>query len=128
LINQAAAPHHPRRSPTGVFPSTGEATCERLGHADLGPTYAAEAERFAAFGDTIAAEHGASCGSTERASRCLREEEDRALVHHELAARGYGDWGIEVIGSGLTAKPCAAVGLRFDGERKVIVLVPEPDE
>jgi hypothetical protein len=72
----------------GVFPSSGEDTCEHLGLADLPPTYAAEAERFAALRDAIAAELGASYGSSERAPKCLREEEARALVRHELAAAG----------------------------------------
>src|ERR671918_1079565 len=112
----------------GVFPSTGKDTCEQLGRADLPPTYAAEAERFAALRDAIAAELGASYGSTEREPKCLREEEAHALVRHELAAGGYEDWSIEVIGSGFTESPCAAVGLGFDGERKVVILVPEPDK
>jgi hypothetical protein len=112
----------------GVFPSSGKETCEHLGLADLPPTYAAEAERFAALRDAIAAELGASYGSTERDPKCLREEEARALVRRELAARGYENWGIEVIGGGFSESPCAAVGLGFDGERKVVFLVPEPDE
>ena len=112
----------------GVFPSTGKDPCEQLGRADLPPTYAAEAERFAALRDAIAAELGASYGSTEREPKCLREEEAHALVRHELAAGGYEDWSIEVIGSGFTESPCAAVGLGFDGERKVVILVPEPDK
>jgi hypothetical protein len=112
----------------GVFPSTGDDTCEQLGLADLPPTYAAEAKRFAALRDAIAARLGASYGSTEREPKCLREDEARALVRHELADRGYEDWSIEVIGSGFTAKPCVAVGLGFDGERTVVFLVPEPDE
>jgi hypothetical protein len=112
----------------GVFPSSGKDTCEQLGLADLPPTYAAEAERLAALRDAIAAELGASYGSTERDSKCLREEEARALARHELAARGYEDWSIEVIGDGFTESPCTAVGLGFDGERKVVLLVPEPDE
>jgi hypothetical protein len=111
-----------------VFPSSGKDTCEQLGLTDLPPTYAAEAERFAALRDAIAAELGASYGGTERDPRCLREEEARALVRHELAARGYENWSIEVIGDGFTAGRCAAVGLGFDGERKVVFLVPEPDE
>ena len=111
----------------GVFPSSGKDTCEHLGLADLPPTYAAEAERFAALRDAIAAKLGASYGSTERDPKCLREEEARALVRHELAARGYEDWSIEVIGSGFTESPCVAVGLGFDGQRKVVILVPEPD-
>ena len=112
----------------GVFPSSGEDTCAQLGLADLPPTYAAEAKRLAALRDAIAAELGASYGSTERDPKCLREEEARTLVRRELAARGYEDWSIEVIGGGFTAGPCAAVGLGFDGERKVVFLVPESDE
>ena len=113
----------------GVFPSSREGTCEQLGLTDLPPTYATEAERFAALRDATAAELGASYGSSERAPRCLREEEARALVRRELAAHGYEDWSIEVIGDGFTTEsPCAAVGLGFDGERKVVFLVPESDE
>jgi hypothetical protein len=112
----------------GVFPSSGQDTCEQLGLANLPPTYAAEAERLAALRDAIAAELGASYGRTERDPKCLREEEARALVHHALAARGYEDWSIEVIGGGFTESPCAAVGVGFDGERKVVFLVPEADE
>jgi hypothetical protein len=112
----------------GVFPSSVKDTCERLGLADLPQTYAAKAERFAALRDAIAAQLGESYGSTERDPKCLREERARALVRRELAARGYEDWGIEVIGSGFTESPCASVGLGFDGERKVVILVPEPDE
>lgn len=112
----------------GVFPSSGKDTCKQLGLADLPPTYAAEAERFAALRDAIAAELGASYGSTERDPKCLREEEARALVRRELAARGYEDWSIEVIGNGFNESPCSAVGLGFDGERKVVSLVPESDE
>jgi hypothetical protein len=112
----------------GVFPSSGKDTCEQLGLASLPPTYTLEAERFAALRDAIAAELGASYGSTERDPKCLREEEARALVRRELAARGYEDWSIEVIGGGFTENPCAEVGVGFDGERKVVFLVPEPDE
>ena len=112
----------------GVFPSSGEDTCEQLGLADFPPGYAEEAERFAALRDAIATELGASYGGTERAPKCLREEEARALVRHELAARGYEDWSIEVIGGGFAESPCAAVGLGFDGERKIVFLVPESDE
>ena len=112
----------------GVFPSSGEDTCEQLGLTDLPPGYAEEAERLAPLRNAIAAELGASYGSSERAPKCLREEEARALVRHELAARGYEDWSIEVIGGGFAESPCAAVGLGFDGERKIVFLVPESDE
>ncbi len=75
----------------GVFPSSGKYTCEQLGLADLPPTYAAEAERFSGLRDAIAAKLGASYGSTVRDPKCLREQKARALVRHELAARGYED-------------------------------------
>jgi hypothetical protein len=112
----------------GVFPSSGNDTCEQLGLANVPLTYAAKAERFAALRDAIAAKLGASYGSTERDPKCLGEEEARSLVRRELTARGYEDWSIQAIGSGFTESPCAAVGLGFDGERKVVFLVPEPDE
>jgi hypothetical protein len=112
----------------GVFPSSSRDTCKQLGLADLPPTYAAEAERFAALRNAIAVGLGASYGSTERHPRCLREEEARALVRHELDARRYEGWSIEVIGDGFTKGECAGVGLGFDGERKVVFLVPEPDK
>ena len=112
----------------GVFPSSGKDTCEQLGLADLPPTYAAEAERFAALRDAIAAKIGASYGNTERDPKCLREDEARALARRELDGRGYDDWSIEVIGSGFTESSCTAVGLGFDGERKVVFLVPKSDE
>ena len=112
----------------GVFPSSGKNSCQQLGLANIPPTYAAEAERLAALRNAIAAELGASYGSTERDPKCLREEEASAFVRHELTARGYEDWSIEIIGSGFTESPCAAVGLGFDGARKVVFLVPEPDE
>jgi hypothetical protein len=112
----------------GVFPSSGKGTCEQLGLSDLPPTYAGEAKRFAALRDAIAAELGASYGSTERDPKCLTEDEARALARRELDARGYGNWSIEVIGGGFAEGPCAGVGLGFDGERKVVFLVPESDE
>ena len=113
----------------GVFPGSGKETCDQLGLADLPPTYAADAERFAALRDAIAAELGASYGSTERDPKCLRAEEARALVRHELAARAYEDWRIEVIGGGFAPeRPCAEAGVGFDGERKVVFLVFETDE
>jgi hypothetical protein len=112
----------------GVFPSSGDDTCAQFGLAELPSTYAAEAKRLAALRDAIAAELGASYGSTERDPKCLREEEARALVRRELTARGYEDWRIDVIGGGFTESPCSSVGLGFDGERKVVFLVPEPDE
>jgi hypothetical protein len=112
--------------PVGVFPSTREDTCEQLGLADLPPTYAAEAERFAALRDAIEAKLGtAASGTSEGDLKCVREEEARASIRQELEAHGYEDWDIEVIGDGFAGRPCAVVSVGFDGERKVVSLVPD---
>jgi hypothetical protein len=105
----------------GVFPSSGEDTCEQFGLADLPPTYAAEAEHFAALRDAIVEKLGASSsGRSEGDLKCVGEQEARAFVRQELDARGYEDWSIEAFGGGR----CAEVG--FDGERKIVFLVLGP--
>jgi hypothetical protein len=110
----------------GVFPSSGAGTCEQLGLADLPPTYAAEAERFAALRDAIVAKLGAPpSGTSEGDLKCVREEEARAFIRQELEAHGYVDWDIEVIGDGFAGRPCAEVSVGFDGEGKVVFLVPD---
>jgi hypothetical protein len=108
----------------GVFPSSREDTCEQLGLADLPPTYAAEAERFAALRDAIFAKLGLPpSGSSAGDLKCVSEREARSFVRRELDARGYEDWGIEVLRAEFTAElPCVDVG--FDGEQKVVILVP----
>jgi hypothetical protein len=112
----------------GVFPSSRAGTCEQLGLADLPPTYAAEAERLAALRDAIVAKLGApASGTSEGDLKCVREKEARAFIRQELDARGYGDWGIEVIGDGFVGRPCAEVSVGFDGERKVVFLVPDDE-
>jgi hypothetical protein len=108
----------------GVFPSSGGNTCERLGLADLPPTYAAERKRFAELRDAIVAHIGEPpTDSSPNTLKCVSEADARALVRRELDARGYGDWGIEVPAGGYTGeRPCLQVA--FDGERRVVVLVP----
>jgi hypothetical protein len=110
----------------GVFPSAAANTCEKLGLADLPPTYSAKAERFTALRDAILARLGQPpSGTSEGDLKCVREEEARAFVREELDAHGYEDWGIELIGDGFTGRPCAEVSVGFDGERKVVFLVPD---
>jgi hypothetical protein len=110
----------------GVFPSSGAGTCEQLGLADLPLTYAAEAERFAALRDAIVAKLGTPpSGASEGDLKCVREEEARAFIRQELEAHGYEDWDIEVIGDGFAGRPCAEVLVGFDGEGKVVSLVPD---
>jgi hypothetical protein len=113
--------------PVGVFPSSGEDTCERLGLADLPPTYAAEQKRFAELRDAIE-DHLGEPGTSirERGPQCVGEEEARTLIRRELNAHGYDDWGIEALevdGDGFTAeRPCTEAS--FDGETKTVWLVP----
>ena len=108
----------------GVFPSSGGSTCERLGLADLPPTYAAERKRFAELRDAIVAHIGEpATGSSPSTLTCVSEADARALVRRELDAHGYGDWGIEGPGDGYTAeRSCLQVA--FDGQRQVVLLVP----
>jgi hypothetical protein len=110
----------------GVFPSSGGTTCAQLGLAELPATYAAEAERFAALREAIFAKLGLPpSGASEGDLKCVREEEAREFIRQELKAHGYQDWDIEVIGDGFAGRPCAVVSVGFDGERKVVFLVPD---
>jgi len=76
------------------------------------PTYPAKAEPFAALRDAIAAELGASYGSSERDPKCLpggrgpraRSPRARCPRVRRLEHRGHR-------GDGFTEGPCAAVGL-----------------
>ena len=104
----------------GVFPGANGETCRRLGLAELAAGYVAEARRFAKLRDALVARFEAGC---------VGEAEARRIVREELSDRGVGDWRIEegagLRGEGFSAnRPCA--GLAFDGERKVVTLVPEP--
>jgi hypothetical protein len=112
----------------GVFPSAAPNTCEKLGLADLPPSYAAESQRFAALRDALVAHFGEPASGSSRGSlKCVGEADARTLVRRELDAHGYGDWGIEVGADGYTAeRPCTEVA--FDGGRKVVVLIPVWDE
>ena len=103
----------------GVFPG-GEETCTGLGLDELRPGYRAEARRFAGLRDAL---------SARLSGRCIGKREANAIVRRTLDARGYRDWRIEagggIGGEGFSAaRPCA--GLAFDGERRVVILVPEP--
>lgn len=107
----------------GVFPSSGAATCETLGLADLPTSYAVEGKRFAALRDAIVSQLGEPMsGSSRGGPQCVGEEDARAIVRRELDAHGYADWDVKVAGEGFTAEqPCADVA--FDGAGKTIVLV-----
>lgn len=113
----------------GVFPSSGEDACERLGLADLPPTYAAEGKRFAELRDAIVDHLGEpASGSSlgDRGLKCVGEEEARALVRRELDAHGYEDWGIDLSQAFTAERPCAEAS--FDGAEKTVVLIPVWDE
>jgi hypothetical protein len=108
----------------GVFPSSGGSTCEQLGLADLPPTYAAERQRFAELRDAIVAHIGEPPTDTSpNTLACVSETDARAFIRRELDAHGYEDWGIEGLGDDYAGEhPCLQVA--FDGERRVIMLVP----
>jgi hypothetical protein len=107
----------------GVFPSSGAATCEELGLADLPASYAVERKRFASLRDAIVAELGEpASGSSLGSPKCVGEAEARAVVRRELDAHGYGDWGMEVSAAYTAERPCTEVS--FDGGRKVVELIP----
>jgi hypothetical protein len=107
----------------GVFPSSGASTCEQLGLADLPATYAAERKRFAELREAIVAQIGEPPTDTSpNTLKCVSEAEARALIRRELDAHGYGEWGIEVPGDGTADGACLQVA--FDGEHRVVLLVP----
>ena len=107
----------------GVFPSSGAATCEELGLADLPASYAVERQRFAALRNAIVAKLGEpASGSSLGSAKCVGEADARAVVRRELDAHGYGDWGMEVSAVYTAERPCTEVS--FDGRRKVVELIP----
>ncbi len=104
----------------GVFPG-GPRTCSRLGLAEVPDSYSVESKRFARLREAILARLDAS-------GPCVGEAKARSIVRRELDAQGYRDWEIEVGpgvgGEGFSEeRPCASVA--FDGEKKVVVLVPD---
>jgi hypothetical protein len=111
----------------GVFPSSDAATCEQLGLADLPASYAVEGKRFAALRDAIVEHLGEpATGSSRGSSKCVGEEDARALIRRELNAHGYDDWEIEVSADYTAERPCTEV--YFDGGRKVVELIAVWDD
>jgi hypothetical protein len=111
----------------GVFPSSGKGTCDRLGLADLPPTYAAEGKRFAELRNAIVAHLGEpASGSSLGSEKCVGEEKARTLIRRELDAHGYADWGIELSQEFTAERPCAEAA--FDGARKMVILIPVWDD
>jgi hypothetical protein len=109
--------------PIGVFPSTDDRTCERLGLADLSAAALRESTRFVRLRDAIFAQIGVPpSGSSRGSSRCVGAERARAIVREELDAHGYSDWKVEIAGEAFTSeRPCAVVS--FDGGNKTVLLL-----
>ena len=107
----------------GVFPGSREGTCTSLGLADVDAATLAELERFSALRRAILAELGEpATGSSVGSSKCVGEQEARAVTRRELDAHGYGEWTIDVAGDGFTAeRPCAEAA--FDHGQKVVTLI-----
>jgi hypothetical protein len=99
--------------PVGVFPSSGEDTCERLGLADLPPTYAARSQRFAELRDALRAAVD---------FKCLGEEEARAAATQVLARLGFAGWHVEV-DPGRDGAPWPRAVTTIDQERKTVVVL-----
>lgn len=109
--------------PVGVFPSSGDQTCERLGLADLSANGEAESKRFVQMRDAVYARLGTpASGAGRRAGPCVGEKQARAIVLEELAAHGYSGWGVKTAGEPFSAaRPCAEVS--FDGGSKTAYLL-----
>lgn len=99
--------------PVGVFPSSGEDTCERLGLADLPPTYTAQSQRFAELRDALRAAVD---------FKCLPEEEARAAATQVLARLGFARWHVEV-DPGRDGAPWPRAVTTIDHERKTVVVL-----
>jgi hypothetical protein len=109
--------------PIGVFPSSDDRTCERLGLADLSAAALQESARFVRLREAIFARIGVPpSGSSRGSSRCVGADRAGAIVREELNARGYSDWKVEAAGEAFTSqRPCAEVS--FDGGSKTVLLV-----
>jgi hypothetical protein len=109
--------------PVGVFPSTGNQTCEQMGLADLSAKGEVESRRFVRMRDAIYARLGSpASGSSRRSGPCVAEERARAILLEELARQGYEGWSVNTAGEGFTAdRPCAEVS--FDGGSRTAILL-----
>jgi hypothetical protein len=109
--------------PVGVFPSSDDQTCERLGLADLSAQGEADSRRFVRMRDAIYARLGSPpSGSSRRSGPCVGEEQARAIVLEELAAHGYPGWKVTTAGEAFSAeRPCAEVSL--DAGSKTAILM-----
>lgn len=108
--------------PIGVFPSSGDRTCERMGLADLSERGAAENRRFVRMRSAVYAEIGTPpSGRSRGSSHCVGEAPARAIVRRILNSHGYSDWEIETVGEGFSrARPCTEIS--FDGHSKRALL------
>jgi hypothetical protein len=104
--------------PIGVFPSSGDRTCERIGLVDLSQRGAAENRRFVRMRAAVYAEIGTPPSGRSRGSaHCVGEAPARAIVRRILDAHGYSDWQIETSGFGFSPeRPC--VDISFDAHSK----------
>ena len=109
--------------PVGVFPSTDDQTCERMGLADLSLRGQTESRRFIRMRDAIYAQIGTPpSGSSRGSSHCVGEDRARAIVRRELDAHGYSDWKIANAGEPFSAeRPC--VDISFDSGSKTALLL-----
>jgi hypothetical protein len=108
--------------PIGVFPSSGDRTCERMGLANLSAHGAAENRRFVRMRNAVYAQIGTPpSGRSRGSSHCVGEARARSIVRRTLDAHGYSDWRVETMGEEFSRqRPCAEVS--FDGQSKTALL------
>lgn len=109
--------------PIGVFPSSGDQTCEQLGLVDLSSRGEAESRRFVRMREAVYAELGTPASGASRGSPiCVGEARAKEIVRRVLDAHGYPGWRVATAGEGFSAeRPCADVS--FDGGSKTALLL-----
>jgi hypothetical protein len=108
--------------PIGVFPSSDDQTCERLGLADLSTQGEVARKRFVRMRQAVFAQIGTPpSGSSRGSSHCVGEARAHSIVRRTLDAHGFSDWNVATTGEGFSReRPCAEVS--FDGEDKTALL------
>lgn len=111
----------------GVFPRSGDETCNSLGLANLAAGFTESAKKVADLHAAVVARFAIDCFDEARARR---------LVESELAAGGFRGWQVEVAGGGFgDERPCASFGtdaarnvaLVIAGERVQVACYERPD-
>jgi hypothetical protein len=109
--------------PIGVFPSSGDQTCERMGLVDLSTQGDAESRRFFRMRDAVYAQIGTPPSGTSRgSSHCVGEALARSIVRQILDEHGYSDWTVATGGERFSReRPCAEVSFAEDSKSVLLI-------